>query len=106
MNLLRKRLLWILAAVATLLFVGDIAADTIADMSGGHCAPHTSQSTPDQEKSPCSHCSCATHIGAVVIADFAMRIGADIEPAALLRGDEESRPMRLAGSIDHPPQLA
>lgn len=101
-----KQFLRILAALAVLLFVGDLAADTIADMAGGHCAPQTSQSTPNQEKSPCSHCSCATHIGAVVVADFAMRIGADAQPADILRGDDGTQPIRLAASIDHPPQLS
>lgn len=106
MKLHSQRLLRILAALALMLFAGDLSADSVADLTGKHCAPPSSQSTPSQEKSPCSHCSCAVHIGAVVIADFVMRVGADVVPAARLRGDEEPRPTRLAGSIDHPPQLA
>jgi hypothetical protein len=106
MTLPRTRFLRILAALALLLFAGDISADSLTDMMGAHCAPH-SESVPDHgDKSPCSHCSCATHSGAVVIADFALRFGAEIAPAARLRGEESSNPTRLASSIEHPPQLA
>lgn len=101
-----KRLLRILAALAMLLFVGDLAADSIADLAGGHCTPETSQSSPSHEKGPCSHCSCATHIGAVVIAEFAMRLGTQLQAADRLSAFDEATPPRLAASIDHPPQLA
>lgn len=106
MKLYSTRLLRILAALALMLFAGDLSADSAADLMDAHCAPQSSQSAPNHEKSPCSHCSCAVHTGAVVIADFVMRVGAGVAPAARLRGDEESDPTRLAGSIDHPPQLA
>lgn len=106
MKLHNTRLLRLLAALALILFAGDLSADLAADLMGAHCASQSSESAPDQEKSPCSHCSCAVHTDAVVIADFVMRIGADVAPRARLRGDEESSPTRLAGSIDHPPQLA
>lgn len=100
------RLLRIVAALGLLLFAGDLSADAMADMMGNHCAPQTSQSAPDHDKSPCSHCSCAVHTGAVVVADSVMRAGAGAAPAVRLRGDKESDPTRLAGSIDHPPQLS
>lgn len=106
MKLPSTRLLRILAALALLLFAGDLSADSAADLMGAHCAPQSSESAPDHEKSPCSHCSCAVHSGAVVVVDFVMRVGADVAPSAHLRGDEASDPTRLAGSIDHPPQLS
>ena len=102
----REPLLRLLAAFAMLLFVGDLLADSVADLAGGHCDLQASQSTSDHETAPCSHCSCATHIGAVIIADFAMRLGTDIQSRERLRGVDQARPSRLAGSIDHPPQLA
>ncbi|MEO6873029.1 MAG: hypothetical protein ABI233_12540 [Chthoniobacterales bacterium] len=102
----RTPFLRILAALALVLFAGDISADSIADLIDAHCVEQTSQSAPDHEKSPCSHCSCATHTGAVVVADFALRVGVEVTPTARLLGDENPDPTRLAGSIDHPPQLA
>lgn len=95
-----------LALLAMLLFIGDIAADALADASQGHCESLTSQSAPSHEQSPCSHCLCATHSGAVVAVDFAMKLGRDLQPANLLPSADEATPPRLAGSIDHPPQLA
>jgi len=96
----------VLALLAMLLFTGDLVADTMADMCQGHCDSQTSQSAPCNDKAPCSHCSCGAHTGAVVISDFAMNLGGDLQPANLLRGDDEGTPSKLAGSIDHPPQLA
>jgi hypothetical protein len=101
-----KKFLRVLALFAMLLFVGDIGADAIADLSEGHCVGETSQSSPCQDKTPCSHCSCATHAGAVVIADFAMDLSRDLQDANLLPGDDEAIPPPLAASIDHPPQLS
>jgi hypothetical protein len=93
-----------LAALMMLLFVGDLAADSIADFSGVHCDAQTSQS--DHGKEPCSHCSCAVHAGAVVAPAHLLQVHRDLQPALLLRGDDEATPPRLASSIDHPPQLA
>jgi hypothetical protein len=106
MKLHDKGFLRVLALLALLLFSGDLVADVVTDMSQGHCDAQTSQSGPCHDKAPCSHCSCATHAGAVVIADFAMNLTSDLQPAVLLRGDDEATPPRLAASIDHPPQLA
>ncbi len=94
----RKPVLRLLAAFAILLFVGDLVADSVADSVGGHCDSEASQSAPDHEKAPC--------LGAVVPADFAMRLGPGLQPMVRLAGVDEARPRRLAGSIDHPPQLA
>lgn len=101
-----KGFLRVLGLLAILLFSGDLVADAVADLSQGHCTSETSQSGPSHDKAPCSHCSCAIHIGAVVVADFAMSLGSDLRPEAFLHGDDEARPRRLAASIDHPPQLA
>jgi hypothetical protein len=101
-----KSLLRVLALFALLLFSGDLAADAISDMNQEHCDLQTSQSSPCHDKAPCSHCACATHTGAVVIADFAMNLSRDLQPGNLLPGDDEATPPRLAASIDHPPQLA
>jgi len=95
-----------LALLATLLFVGDIAADAVADLSEGHCEVPASQSNPDHDKSPCSHCLCATHSGAVAVADLAPKLGRDLEPTDFLPSADAAAPPRLAASIDHPPQLA
>jgi len=101
-----KGLLRILALLALLLFAGDLVADAVSDMSQEHCDLQTSQSAPCHDKAPCSHCACATHTGAVVIADFAMNLSSDLTSAILLRSADEATPPRLAASIDHPPQLA
>jgi hypothetical protein len=94
------------AFLAVLVFAGDIITDSIADTSEGHCVSQTSQSDSSHEKAPCPHCSCAVHMGAVVVADYAVQLTSGIEPATLLRISDESTPPRLAVSIDHPPQLA
>ena len=94
-----------LALFAMLLFIGDIAVDAVADLSQGHCEAPASQSVPDHDKSPCSHCLCATHSGAVVVADLAPKLGNDLRPAEFLPSADEATPPRLAPAIEHPPQL-
>lgn len=107
MKLVRgKILLRLLAALALLTFAGDLAADAYADFRGGHCDAQSSQPSPAHEKSPCSHCSCATHTGAVVLPDFAMKIAEANELTVLLPTDHGTRPIRRSAAIDHPPQLA
>lgn len=107
MKLVRgKILLRLLAALALLTFAGDLAADAYADFRGGHCDAQSSQSSPAHEKSPCSHCSCATHTGAVVLGEFAFRIVKNTHLTDLGIFDGGARPTRRATSIDHPPQLA
>ena len=95
-----------LALLAMLLFIGDIAVDAVADLSQGHCESQASQSVPDHDKSPCSHCLCAMHSGAVVMAELTPKLGNDLQPAGFMPCADEATPPRLAASIDHPPQLA
>jgi hypothetical protein len=95
-----------LAALLMLLFVGDLAADSIADLSDGHCGSQTSQSSEDHGKEPCSHCACAAHAGAVVAPAQVLRVHRGSQPASLLRGEDATTPPRLVSPIDHPPQLA
>ena len=95
-----------LALLVMLLFIGDIALDAVADLSQGHCETLASQSVPDHDKSPCSHCLCAMHSGAVVVADLSPKLGNDLQPTDLMPSADEATPPRLAASIDHPPQLA
>lgn len=104
MKLHDKGFLRVLALFAMLLFVGDLMADSVAELCEMRCASETSQSS-SHEKVPC-HCTCAGHIGAVIATDFAMRLAGDLQPTSYLRGADEGTPLRLAVSIDHPPQLA
>jgi len=101
----RTGFLRVLAFLAALLFVGDLLADSVAEICEMRCAAESSQSTPCDEKAPCQ-CICATHIGAVIATDFAMHLGSDLQPASSLPGADAATPPRLAASIDHPPQLA
>jgi hypothetical protein len=100
-----KGFLRILALLAMLLFMGDLMADSVAELCETRCAAESSQTAPSHEKAPC-HCTCAGHIGAVIATDFGMRLGGDFQPASSLPGTDEGTPPRLAASIDHPPQLA
>jgi hypothetical protein len=95
----------IVAFSAVLILAGDIIADSIADTREGHCVSETSQSDPHHEKAPCSHCSCAVHIGAVVVADPAMRLTVDLQSGIFVLTSDDAAPPPLAESIDHPPQL-
>ena len=97
-----KRCLRIFAFLALLLFAGDLMADSVEKLC---CASEISESSSSHEKGPC-HCTCAGHIGAVIVTDFAMRLGGDLQPASYLPGTDDALPPRLAASIDHPPQLA
>ncbi len=105
-RLYSKGSLRVLAVLAMLLFTGDLVADLVVDMTQGHCASETSQSIPNHDKAPCSHCLCAAHAGAVVVSDFVIHLASDLQPSGLLKGPNEATPPRLATSIDHPPQLS
>ena len=94
------------AFVALLNFAGDIVADSIADARGNHCVSETSHSDSQPEKTPCSHCSCAVHVGAVVITNSAVRVSMDFQESAFILTGDESAPRALPAAIDHPPQLA
>jgi hypothetical protein len=95
----------VLAALALLLFVGDLLADSVETLCEMRCAAESSQSAPDHDKGPCQ-CVCAAHIGAVIASDFAISLGSDTGPTSFLSGEDEGTPLRLAASIDHPPQLS
>jgi hypothetical protein len=94
------------AFVALLNFAGDIVADSIADVRGNHCVSETSHSGSQHEKTPCSHCSCAVHVGAVVITNSAVRVSRDFQESVFILIGDESAPRALPAAIDHPPQLA
>jgi len=96
----------VVAFSAVLIFAGDIVADSIADACGDHCVSQSSQSDSHQEKTPCSHCSCAIHNGAVVASTGTAHVMGGFEASAFLVTSDASAPTRLPASIDHPPQLA
>ena len=72
------------ALVVLLNFGGDIAADSIADARGHHCVSQTSHSDSQHEKTPCSHCTCAIHVGAVVITNSAVRVSRDFQESVFV----------------------
>jgi hypothetical protein len=94
------------AFVALLNFAGDIVADSLADVRGNHCVSEASHSGSQHEKTPCSHCSCAVHIGAVVITNSVVHVSGDFQASAFFPSSDESAPPALPAAIDHPPQLA
>ena len=94
------------AFLALLNFAGDIVTDSIADARGDHCVSQTSHSDSQHEKTPCSHCSCAIHVGAVVIANSTMRVGRDLQESVFILIADASAPRAFPAAIDHPPQLA
>ncbi len=107
MNIARtSRLLAFAGVVVFCAFAGDIVADSIADFRGDHCVSQTSHSDSQHEKTPCSHCSCAVHVGAVVIMNSVVHVSGDFQASALFPSSDESAPPALPAAIDHPPQLA
>lgn len=101
----RAGFLRVLSFLAVALFVGDLLADSVAEVCEMRCAAESSQSAPDNHEGACQ-CICATHIGAVIASDFAISLGFDVHLSGDLPGEIEGRPPRLAASIDHPPQLS
>jgi len=93
------------ALFVLLLFAGDIVADTVADMCADHCISQTSSTESEHEKAPCSHCSCATHSGSVVVTDWALEVIGGEQSEKLIPPVLIGRSPKLAASIDHPPQL-
>ena len=89
-----------------LLFAADIAVDAVADFSGHHCVSESSHPGSDQDKGPCSHCSCATHNATVVLADSAVPLSVRSDREAFAPSSVVMRLPRFATTIDHPPQLA
>ena len=101
-----SRILRGLALFALVLFGGDIVVDEIADLHGEHCVTQSSQSGGHDEKGPCSHCSCATHSGTIVVADANVSIAVDPGTTAFFELRMLDRVPKLAFAIEHPPQLA
>jgi hypothetical protein len=107
MNVVRTpRLLGLTGLVVFCAFAGDIIADSIADLRGDHCTSQCSQSDPQREKAPCSHCSCAVHNGSVITSTAAVQITGDFQASIFFRSSDQSAPSGLPAAIDHPPQLA
>ena len=107
MSLLRSSRPRLLAAFLVLFaFGGDIVADSIVDALGEHCAAQTCPTDSHQEKTPCSHCSCAVHNGSVIAANNGVHVSADVQPSVFILISDESARVGPPAAIDHPPQLA
>jgi hypothetical protein len=107
MSLFRvNRIMQLAAFFAVLCFAGDIVADSIADARGEHCVSQTSDSDSHHEKTPCSHCSCAVHIGAIIVSASAVNVTGGLQASDFLSASDQSAPVGLPKAIDHPPQLA
>jgi hypothetical protein len=107
MSLLRTSRLRLLAALFVLFaFGGDIVADSIVDALGGHCTAQTCPTDSHQEKTPCSHCSCAIHNGSVIAGNNGVHLSADVRPSTVISIRDESAQVGPPAAIDHPPQLA
>jgi hypothetical protein len=107
MSLLRISRLRLLAGLVVLFaFGGDIVADSIVDACGEHCPSQTCPSESHQDKTPCSHCSCAVHNGSVIAANNGVHVSADVHPSVFILISDESVRVGPPAAIDHPPQLA
>ncbi len=107
MSLLRISRLHLLAGLVVLFaFGGDIVADSIVDALGEHCSAQTCPSESHQDKTACSHCSCAVHNGSVIAGNNGVLLSADIQPSAFIFTRDESAQVGPPAAIDHPPQLA
>ena len=100
-----QRLFFLTGLLSLFVFAGDIAMDALADAQGEHCSAQSSRSNSHHENTPCSHCSCAIHNGAVVASNSAVNLGIGFEPAVYFSTSDQSAPPALPASIDHPPQL-
>jgi hypothetical protein len=100
------RLIFITGLLSLFVLGGDIVADSIADVCGHHCVSETSQSDTDHEKTPCPHCSCAVHNGAVVASSCVVSVSCGLGESVYRPTSDASAPSRLPAAIDHPPQLA
>jgi len=94
------------AFLALFAFGGEIIADSIGDSCGDYCVAQTSQSQSEQEKTPCSHCSCCVHGGSVIAANNGVRVTADVQPSIFILISDETARVGPPAAIDHPPQLA
>jgi hypothetical protein len=100
------RLLTLAGFVTLFAFVADIGADSIADLKNDHCVSQNSQSDSHQEKTPCSHCSCAVHNGTVIASTATIDISDAFGVFIFFAATAQSPPSGVAAAIDHPPQLA
>lgn len=100
------RLILLTGLLSLLVFSGDIVADSIVDARGEHCATQTCPADSHQEKTPCSHCSCAVHNGSVIAANNGVHVSADVQPSVFILISDESMQVGPPAAIDHPPQLA
>jgi hypothetical protein len=101
-----SRLFAVIGIAVFCAFAGDIVADSIADLRGEHCTSQCSQSEPQHEKAPCSHCSCAVHIGTVITSTAAIQIIGALQVCIFFAASEQSALTGSPAAIDHPPQLA
>jgi hypothetical protein len=101
-----SRLFVLTGLIALCAFTGDVVADSLADLRGDHCVCQSSQSDSHHEKTPCSHCSCAVHNGAVIASTATVQLNGVFEAFVFFPASEQSAPGRLPAAIDHPPQLA
>src|SRR3954451_22224747 len=99
-------LLVLIGFVALSAFAGDIVADSIADALGEHCVSQTSAPSSQQEKEPCSHCSCAVHNGSIVASTNAVDAAAALAVLLFRLDFDAPMPPGMPKAIDHPPQLA
>jgi len=107
MNVVRTS--WVLTLTglfAFFTFAGDIIADSIADLQGDHCVSESSQSDSHQEKTPCSHCSCAVHNGTVIASSATLDVCDAFKVVTFVAATEQCSPSGAPAAIDHPPQLA
>jgi hypothetical protein len=100
------RLFALTGLMAFCAFAGDIVADSLADACGEHCISQSSQSNSQDEKAPCSHCSCAVHNGSVLASSNVVQISGALDASAFVLTVERSAPDGIPRAIDHPPQLA
>ena len=87
-------------------FSGDLVVDCMADAYGVHCACDSTDSDSQHEKEPCSHCSCAVHMGAAVASASVINVSGCFGPSVFFLAIEQSALAGLPAAIDHPPQLA
>jgi hypothetical protein len=102
----KSRLFALTGLIAFCAFTGDMVADSIADACSDHCLSQTSQSNSQNEKAPCSHCSCCVHGGSAIVSSGVLRISGPLQSSVFVLAIERSAPEGLRPAIDHPPQLA
>jgi hypothetical protein len=106
MNVVRRpHFFSLIGLIAFCAFTGDMVADSISDACGDHCLSQASQSNSQNEKTPCSHCSCCVHGGSAIVSSGALQIGNALPSSVFVAALERSALEGLRPPIDHPPQL-